>query len=58
MGPHLWRNNSAESSVYKEQGLEVGGVEDEGAGNVTREEGVVPEVEVCEGRREGGREGP
>ena len=29
--------------------MEVGGVEDEGTGNVTREMGVVAEVEVCEG---------
>ena len=58
MGPDLWRNKAAEAGEFKAEVLEVGGVEDEGAGNVTREEGVVPEVEVCEGRREGGREGP
>ena len=48
MGPHLWRNNAAEASVFKVQGLEVWGVLDERKGNVTRKEGVVAEVEVCE----------
>ena len=62
MGPQLWRNKAAEAGGIKAQGLEVGGVEDEGAGNVTREEDVVAEVEVGEGGvgsvEEGGREGP
>ena len=61
MRKQLWRNNAAEASVHKAQGLEVGGVEDEGAGNGTREEGVFAEVEVGEGGvgsvEEGGREG-
>ena len=64
MGPQLWRNKAAEASVSEAQGLEVGGVEDKGRGYVTREQGVVAEVEVCEaggvgllGEEEGGREG-
>ena len=62
MGPHFWRNKAAEASVDKAQGLEVWGVEDEGRGDGTREEGVVAEVDVGEGGvglfgEEGGREG-
>ena len=50
MGPQLWRNKAAEAHMLKAQGSEVGGggVEDEGRGNVTREQGVVAEVEVSE----------
>ena len=43
MGPDLWRNKAAEASVYKAEVLEVGGVEDEGAGNGTRE-GIEAEI--------------
>ena len=61
MGPDLWRNKAAEAGEFKAEVLEVGGVEDEGAGNGTREEGVFAEVEVGEGGvgsvEEGGREG-
>ena len=44
MGPDLWRNKAAEASVYKAEVSEVGGVEDEGAGNGTREQGIEAEI--------------